>query len=101
MQTCEGECEVTKLCEASSLPPDELERVINEQHASLAAAALQVPAGWKLVPLAPSEDMIIAGMEADVLGLPSVDDDRHVLSIYSAMLGCSPALPSQKEGMTK
>lgn len=33
----------------------------------------------------PTEDMEIAGMEASVLGRPSVDDPAYVLSIYKAM----------------
>lgn len=45
--------------------------------------------------LAPTEDMEIAGMEASVLGRPSVDDPAYVLSIYKAMI---EAAPTQERG---
>ena len=50
-----------------------------------------VPEGFVLVPVAPTESMVVNGMEADVLGRPSVDDSRHVLSIWTAMLAASGA----------
>ena len=31
------------------------------------------------------ESVIVAGMEADCLGRPSIDDSTHVLSIWNAM----------------
>lgn len=46
-------------------------------------------AGLVSVPVTPTEDMIIAGMEASVLGRPSVDDESYVLSIWHAMLGAA------------
>lgn len=47
-------------------------------------------AGWMLVPVEPTEDMFINGMEADCCGRPSVDDETHVRSIWSAMLEAAP-----------
>ena len=52
-----------------------------------------VPTGWKLVPVEPTDDMLIEGMEADCLGLPSIDDDNHVRSIWRAMLSSAPDAP--------
>lgn len=50
-----------------------------------------VPPGYVLVPIEPTEDMFVEGMEADCLGRPSVDDDSHVRSIWNAMLQAAPA----------
>lgn len=33
----------------------------------------------------PTEEMLLAGMEASLLGRPSVDDDSYVRSIWEAM----------------
>ena len=61
-----------------------------EQLAQVQAAPIE---GWKLVPVEPTEDMFVEGMEADCAGMPSVDDDRHVRSIWNAMLAASPQPP--------
>ena len=53
-----------------------------------------VPDGWKLVPVEPTDDMFIEGMEADCRGRPSIDDDKHVRSIWRAMLSTAPAAPT-------
>jgi hypothetical protein len=47
--------------------------------------AIRQPLGV-VVPLEPTEAMIISMMEADCLGRPSVDDDTHVKGIYKAAL---------------
>lgn len=52
-----------------------------------------VPTGWKLVPVEPTDDMFIEGMEADCRGRPSIDDDNHVRSIWRAMLSSAPDAP--------
>lgn len=52
-----------------------------------------VPTGWKLVPVEPTDDMFIEGMEADCRGRPSIDDDNHVRSILRAMLSSAPDAP--------
>ncbi len=52
-----------------------------------------VPDGWKLVPVEPTDDMFIEGMEADCRGRPSIDDDNHVRSIWRAMLSSAPDAP--------
>lgn len=49
-------------------------------------SGVQIPKGYKLVPIAPTEDMIVHGMEASCLGRPSIDDDAYVRSIWDAML---------------
>ena len=51
------------------------------------------PDGWKLVPVQPTDDMFIEGMEADCRGRPSIDDDKHVRSIWRAMLSSAPDAP--------
>lgn len=61
--------------------------------------AQQVPAGYALVPVEPTEDMFIDGMEADCCGRPSIDDDGHVRSIWAAMLTAAPR-PVAREPLT-
>lgn len=51
-----------------------------------------VASGWKLVPVEPTEEMFINGMEADCVGRPSVDDETHVRSIWREMLAVAPTL---------
>lgn len=46
--------------------------------------------GWKLVPVEPTVDMDIAGMEQSVQGRPSVDDESYVRSIWGAMIAAAP-----------
>jgi len=77
-----------------------LERA-REAIAASPATPKAVPAGWKLVPVEPTEEMFIEGMEADCLGHPSIDDESHVSSIWNAMLKASPAAaagPTEPEG---
>lgn len=57
------------------------------------AIAAGVPAGCVQVPANPTDDMFIAGMEADCAGRPSVDDEAHVRSIWAAMLAAAPQAP--------
>lgn len=45
---------------------------------------------WKSVPVIPTDDMDIAGIEASLLGRASVDDETYVRSIYKAMLDAAP-----------
>ena len=46
----------------------------------------------------PTEDMIVAGMEASVLGRPSIDDETYVLSIWNAMVAHQPPAPTVSQG---
>lgn len=62
--------------------------------------AQPVPAGYALVPVEPTEDMFIDGMEADCCGRPSIDDDRHVRSIWAAMIAAAPQ-PVEREPLTR
>lgn len=70
--------------------PDVVEHL---RHAQAAAPGVQ---GWKLVPVEPTEEMFIEGMEADCLGRPSVDDETHVRSIWDRMLAAAPPLPKSQ-----
>lgn len=67
-----------------------IERALREQ-------VRGVPEGWKLVPVEPTEDMFVDGMEADCLGRQSIDDESHVRSIWAAMLSAAPTQPAQAE----
>lgn len=64
-----------------------------------APARPAAPAGYALVPVEPTEDMFIDGMEADCCGRPSIDDDGHVRSIWAAMLAAAPQ-PVAREPLT-
>ena len=55
-----------------------------------------VPPGFKAVPVEPSEDMFIDGMEASCVARPSVDDDSYVRSIWKAMLAAAPQPPKEQ-----
>lgn len=48
-----------------------------------------VPPTHVLVPVEPTDEMFIGGMEADLLGRPSPDDDSHVRGIWNAMLAAA------------
>ena len=50
----------------------------------------QIPEGYQLVPIEPTENQIISAMEASLLGRPSVDDDTYVMSIIEAYLSAVP-----------
>lgn len=58
------------------------------------------PDGWKLVPVEPTDDMFIEGMEADCRGRPSIDDDTHVRRIWRAMMSSAPDAPAQPPAAT-
>lgn len=57
-----------------------------------AIEALSRP-GWQLVPIEPTVDMDVDGIEASLLGRPSIDDPTYVHSIYRAMLCAAPSKP--------
>jgi len=60
-------------------------------HYGLYLAPLQAAQpGYVMVPVELTDEMIEAGMEADCAGRPSVDDDRHVRSIWTAMIKAAP-----------
>lgn len=54
-------------------------------------AAVGAPEGYTIVPIEPTLEMEIAGMEASVMGRASIDDPTYVLSIYRAMIQAAPA----------
>ncbi|MCD2165565.1 hypothetical protein [Comamonas koreensis] len=61
------------------------------------AGSLAMPVGQQLVPLVPTVEMFIAGMEADCLGRPSIDDESHVRSIWDAMLSQAKAEQEERQ----
>lgn len=69
-------------------------REANQQYCADLEAQLSArqaaPDVWRLVPVEPTIEMFVGGMEADCLGLPSIDDDSHVRSIWSEMLSAAP-----------
>ena len=56
--------------------------------ASPPAPVLRVPAGWKLVPIEPTEDMVIRGFES---APDEVLSDADVWEAFNAMSGCQQA----------
>lgn len=63
---------------------------------SLAASATQVPQGWKLVPVEPTEEMLVHGQEAWLAmwrSKPSIEDCKEAENTYKAMLSASPPAP--------
>ena len=50
------------------------------------AASNVAPVGWQLIPIEPTEQQIVAAMEASLLGRPSPDDESYVMSIINAYL---------------
>lgn len=55
-----------------------------------------VPAGWKLVPVEPTEEMLVHGQEAWLAmwrSKPSIEDCKEAENTYKAMLSASPLAP--------
>lgn len=68
----------------------------NPAFRSLAASATQVPQGWKLVPVEPTEEMLVHGQEAWLAmwrSKPSIEDCKEAENTYKAMLSASPPAP--------
>jgi hypothetical protein len=61
------------------------------------AAAGGVPAGWRLVPVEPTEEMIMAGTEAWEKNNHGSPYEREIPMIYAAILSASPAPGAQDE----
>lgn len=54
-------------------------------------AAPAVPAGWKLVPVEPTDDQLVAGQEEWVRGRRgALEDCMEANAIYAAMLAAAP-----------
>lgn len=56
--------------------------------AVMSAPALRVPDGWKLVPIEPTDDMVIRGFES---APDEVLSDADVWEAFNAMSGCQQA----------
>lgn len=68
-----------------------------------AASAREVPEGWKLVPVEPTDEMMKAGAQTDekaIQGGYLYPDEDSVGLVYAAMLSASPALPVMGAGET-
>lgn len=64
-------------------------RETDRNRALLSASKPAVAMGWKLVPVEPTEEMILAGLQGDV------PKDAYARDIYEAMLAAAPAAPAQ------
>lgn len=68
-----------------------------KSHAALSApqAAQAVPQGWKLVPVEPTEEMLVCGQEAWAhRPRGAVEDCHEAAHIYRAMLATAPSAPA-------
>lgn len=59
------------------------------------AAAPTVPAGWKLVPVKPTIEMVEAGYD-ESRGMPDRSDYARVIEQYDAMLAAAPEYSAQE-----
>lgn len=60
-------------------------------------AAPAVPAGWKLVPVEPTDDQLVAGQEEWVRGRRgALEDCMEANAIYAAMLAAAPEYTAQE-----
>lgn len=72
---------------------EELLQVLDKALAQQPAQA--VPEGWKLVPVEPTDDMLVFGQEVWAAGRQgALEDCREAETIYSAMLAAAPAAPA-------
>ena len=59
-------------------------------YALLPVPAQQVPEGWRRVPIEPTKEMIISGIEAHLQGAPGLEDPEYIRQIFKAMLSAAP-----------
>lgn len=55
-----------------------------------------IPEGWKLVPVDPTDEMLVAGQEAWAVIKPmrnAIEDCEEAMCVYRAMLAEAPAIP--------
>lgn len=60
---------------------------------------VEQPAGWALVPIEPTDDMLIAGQEAWTRtrrNRPALEDCKEAEAAYRAMLAASPTEPADQ-----
>lgn len=73
----------------------------NRRFALAQQSALVVPAGWQLVPKAPTDDMLVAGQEEWALGRRgALEDCKEPDAIYRSMLAAAPDTAAQHDAPT-